>query len=286
MLRFLELLQKELGAQDARAELGGEDPVDERILWFNLQGGWRLVALFNEPPQEREHKRARLEQLAEGFSQTLGEISPPFAPGSQGDSPYWRLDAALEALRSRAGGVGVVVVDSHSPVLWGSSEPQRHADDVEHLTQIGEALQATLDGGVELDAICTLQADDVPSRLRDLGIDPERAGMLARVLVQRDESALRHDLLTCLAIARARREAQPTPSTRWAHHEAQFGYFVRSFANIYLLIVVFEGAFSELYVESAIVHALPAIEQLLLALPPLDPGPVAQGGRVIRLRRR
>ena len=76
--------------------------------------------------------------------------------------------------------------------------------------------------------------------------------------------------------ARARREPSRGASARWAHHETQFGYFARGFANIYLLVVVFEGAFSELYVESAVVHALPAIEQLLLALPPLDPGPVAQ----------
>ena len=47
---------------------------------------------------------------------------------------------------------------------------------------------------------------------------------------------------------------------------------MRGFANIYLLLVVFEGAFSELYVESAVVHALPGIEHLVLSLPPLDPG--------------
>jgi hypothetical protein len=255
-------------------------------VWLNLQGGWRLIASFIEPPVDRALKQARLEQLSESFAHTLSEVNVPFGGASANDSPFWRLDAALEALRSRAGGIGVVVVDVHSPVLWGSSEPQQHADDVENLTRIGEALRATLDGGVELDAICTLQADDVPSRLRDLGIDPERATVLARVLVQRDETAMRHHLLTCLAVARARGEAEPTPATRWAHHQPQFGYFVRSLANIYLLLVVFEGAFSELYVESAVVHALPAIEQLLLALPPLDPGPVAQGGRVIRMRRR
>jgi hypothetical protein len=122
-------------------------------------------------------------------------------------------------------------------------------------------------------------------RLRDLGIDGERAELLGHVFAAGDETSLRHHLLTCLAIARARAEAESAPRTaRWAHHETQFGYFARKFANIYLLVVVFEGAFSELYVESAVVHALPTIEQLLLALPP-DPGPVARGGRVIRLRR-
>jgi hypothetical protein len=284
MFQFLELLQKELGADDTRAELGGKDPSDPRFVWSNLQNGWRLVAFFDQPPADRKTKQERLEQLALGFSHTLSEVG--IAPSSALDSPVKRLDAALEALRSRSGGVGVVLVDVQSPVLWGSSEPQRHADDVVGLSQIGEALRATLESGVDLDAICALSADDLPSRLRDLGVDPARADVLGRALIQRDETALRHQLLTCLAVARARGEAGATPPMRWAHHEAQFGYFVRGLANIYLLVVVFEGAFSELYVESAVVHALPGIEQLLLALPPLDPGPVAQGGRVIRLRRR
>ena len=102
-----------------------------------------------------------------------------------------------------------------------------------------------------------------------------------RGAMQAGAARSRHHLLTCLAVARARREAHPQ-TLRWAHHEPQFGYFVRSFANIYLLITVFEGAFSELHVESAVLHALPSIERLLLALPPIDPSP---GGRVIRLRR-
>ena len=50
------------------------------------------------------------------------------------------------------------------------------------LVQIGEALRAVLATGVELDAICALQAADVPSRLRDLGVDAERAALLGRVL--------------------------------------------------------------------------------------------------------
>jgi hypothetical protein len=171
-------------------------------------------------------------------------------------------------------------------VLWGSSDPQRLADDVNTLVQTGDALRAVLEAGAALDAICALEPDEVAARLRELGVATAHAGPLARVLAQRDETALRHHLLTCLAVARARNGARPVhESTRVTHHETQFGFFVRGFANIYLLVVVFEGAFSELSVESAVVHALPGIEHLLLAMPPLDPGPSAKGGRVIRLRR-
>lgn len=284
--RFLELLMRELDAVDARAELGGRDPEDARLLWTSSSSGFRLVVVFDETPADREQKQRRLEQLAQGFANTLSDESllPP-APNPAADTAFRRLDAALEALRARSGGIGVVVVDVQSPVLWGSAEPVRHLHDALVMSEIGQALDATLAAGVDLDAICALQIEDVPARLRELGIDTSSAASIGLALVQRDETATRHDLLTCLAVARARREAEPSGNARLVQHETQFGYFARGFMNIYLLVVVFEGAFSELYVESAVVHALPSIAQLLMALPPLDPDPVAKRGRVIRLRK-
>jgi hypothetical protein len=286
MLKFLDLLCKELGAEDARAEIGGRDPDDARVLWVNSDSGLRLVAVFAQAPEDRAGKLARLEQLAGGFSQSLRELPLPVPPSTPPDSPVTRLDEALEALRSRTGGVGVVVVDAHSPVLWGSSDPRWHDSDVETLVRVGAALAAVLEAGAALDMICALAPGEVPARLRELGVSEQHAGPLAAVLAQGDETTLRHHLLTCLAIARARAASRPAhESTRLSHHETQFGFFARGFANIYLLVVVFEGAFSELYVESAVLHALPGVEHLLLALPPQDPGPGAKGGRVIRLRR-
>lgn len=287
MLRFLDLLCKELGAVDARAEIGGRDPEDSRVLWINTDAGFRLVAQFAQEPADRPRKQALLEQLVSSFSQSLGDVPLPVPPSTPpAASPFKRLDETLEALRTRTGAVGVVVVDAHSPMLWGSSEPQRHEDGVTALMRVGEALRALLEAGVALDAICAWPADDVAPRLRALGVADKHAEPLSRVLAQRDETALRHHLLTCLAVARARAASRPAhESVRIAHHETQFGFFARGFANIYLLIAVFEGAYSELYVESAVLHALPGVEHLLLALPPQDPGPGGKGGRVIRLRR-
>jgi hypothetical protein len=280
-LRLLELVRKELGADDARVELGGREPVDPRIVFSVLTDGSRLVVVFAEPPADRAAKAEQLERLVESFGQTLNEGSVPPAPLPPLDTAFRRLDAALEALRSRTGSTSAVIIDLHSPVLWGSSEPQRHADDAAVLVELGEALRTLLRAGLDIDALMALDENDLGQRLRGFGIEGERAGLLERALSRRDEVTLRHHLLTCLAVARARREAHP-PAPRWAHHEPQFGYFVRSFANIYLLITVFEGAFSELHVESGVLHALPSIERLLMALPPIDPSP---GGRVIRLRR-
>lgn len=283
LLRFLDLLRQELDADDARAEVGGADPSDPRLLWTNLPGGWRLVICFDEAPADRAAKLEQLDKLVDGFSQTLDDGQLPAPPSPPVDSAFRRLDGALEALRSRTGGVGAVIVDVQSPVLWGSSEPQRHDSDVELLVDLGRALDTVRDAGVDLDELMALEPADLDTRLRSVGIEPEHAGVLGRALAHGDEAARRHHLLTCVAVARARDADPREREVRWAHHEPQFGYFVRSFANIYLLVVVFEGAFSELHVESTVLHALPGIEQLLLSLPPLDPKP--RGARVIKFRR-
>jgi hypothetical protein len=63
-----------------------------------------------------------------------------------------------------------------------------------------------------------------------------------------------------------------------------FGYLAQSFAGIYLLVLVFETSFDEVRAERATLDALPRIERLVLALPPLDPRP-APMANVVRLRR-
>ena len=61
---------------------------------------------------------------------------------------------------------------------------------------------------------------------------------------------------------------------------------VRSFATIYMLVVVFDRPFDELRAERSVTHALPTIERLVLALPPMDPDPPVAGAGVMRMRRR
>jgi hypothetical protein len=64
--------------------------------------------------------------------------------------------------------------------------------------------------------------------------------------------------------------------------EQDFACIARSFAGIYVLVVVFEGPFDELKAKHAVSQALPIIESLVLALPPRDPPPNMAGARAAR----
>src|SRR5262245_15126711 len=63
LLRFLELVVRELGALDARVELGGKDPEDPRLVFRPTPAGARVVAVFGTPPEDRAGLEARLDAL-------------------------------------------------------------------------------------------------------------------------------------------------------------------------------------------------------------------------------
>jgi hypothetical protein len=71
---------------------------------------------------------------------------------------------------------------------------------------------------------------------------------------------------------------------RHVEREGEVPFLAHSFASIYLLVVVYENAFDEIRAERAVVDALPRVERLVLALPPLDPGPPFQGAGVAAIR--
>ena len=60
LLRFLELLQRELGAQDAWLQLGGKEPDDERVIWHGTGGITRVMLRLAQPPADRSALEARL----------------------------------------------------------------------------------------------------------------------------------------------------------------------------------------------------------------------------------
>jgi hypothetical protein len=285
IFRFLELVARELGADDVRAELGGRDPISDNVVWKVVPGGFRIVATFDKPPSDRAGAQLRLDRMAESFAQTLTEQLTANTARTATTLPGRRLDDALEALRARTGAVAVVVIDGNSPVLWGSSEPGHELVNVDDVARLGSALMVARDRGLTLDQLAIQDADALIAVLRKRGIERSLEELLSMLVTRdTDESTARHRLLTILSIGSVRQKMHRGEQIRSVHREAQYGYIARGFANIYQIIAVFEGPFSELHVESAILHVLPGIEELLFALPPVDPPP--SKGQVIRLRPR
>jgi hypothetical protein len=153
---------------------------------------------------------------------------------------------------------------------------------------------AALATGLEIEPVAALElaiaafasarAPDVappdPDAARRAHADQERASWVRHLAARR-----------AIPIVRALPEIEQLPKgghLHAAHAEAGFGYVARSFAGIYVLVLVFEGPFDELGVRRATQAALPAIERLVLSLPPRDPS--TQGAKVAvairRLRRR
>ncbi len=286
LLRLLDLVQRKLGADDVRAELGGRDPEDEHLVWCSLDGGFRIVAVFSEVPADRDARSRRLEVLVRSFAGTL-EGGEPERPAISSELASRRLDDALDALADRAGAVSAVVIDAQSPVVWGTSGTRRGDEDVETSIRTAEAAETAVRAGVDFAALLEREPTEVRALLEQRGVDPEIARFLAREAERirqasrRSIAAWRHHLLTARAIAAVRREVgEPSAYLREAVREESFGYLARAFANIYRLLLVFEGPFSELHAEAALVHALPHIERLVLALPPVEPPPRGERARL------
>jgi hypothetical protein len=72
---------------------------------------------------------------------------------------------------------------------------------------------------------------------------------------------------------------------RHVEHAGEGPFLAHSFAGIYCLVLVFDGPFDELRAERMVSEVLVRVEQLVLALPPLDPSPRAGAGAVVGFRR-
>ena len=280
--RLLSILQSELDADDARLELGGRDPSDDTV-WCQLPDGWRVVVVFDRTLEDHRECQHRLESLIASFSNLIRsglEEAPPAA------APIHReLDRCLRALADRIHGLRAVVVDDRSPVIWGNSEPHGHEETIDYALRTAAAWRAATEANLDLDRLCQ-QADRPDTNggySQNAAAIEDAVAEIRRIGHPSPDGTRRHHLLVMRAIAEVRSAIQPgTPPLRHERVDRpDYSYVIRSFATIYRLIVVFPGPAPELQVEGPILRALPAIERLVLALPPIDPDP---GGRVVRLR--
>lgn len=285
-LRLLDVVQRELGAEDVRYELGGRDPDDPSIVWHRLDNGWRLVVVFGSAVTERPGVEEKLKQLVSSFA---GLIQGAAQNQEEREPRTHRLDDELEALAVRAGAVGAVVIDDKSPVLWGTSEPRRDGSDVDGALRIAGWIAEAQSYGLDLLDLLELEDELLQNRIETLEVPAEQRANLVSHLARmrsrgpRSAAAWRRQLLIARAIERVRQAHDIGASgLRIFVQEDDLGVLARSFANIYRVVLAFGGAFSELQAEGALIHALPLVEKLVLALPPVDPEP---GARVLRLPR-
>ncbi len=252
--RLLTLVRRELGAADVRVEPRASltAPAGENELRLPLEEERVLVAIFEAPPDDRATRERRLAMLVESFAGALDEAS---AQRPSARPPSMTLQEELEALAERAGALDALVIDGRSPVVWGDVDPDHVGTPRASVIDLREAMKARAEG-----------RPSVPPPAEADPVGPLRA--------------------------RALREVRALPAAAQLHKGAHlhhvewiegFGYLARSFAGIYVLVLVFGARFDELGAERAVANALPAIERLVLALPPLDPQPM---GGAVAMRRR
>lgn len=271
--RLLQLVEKELGADDARFEIGGRTPADD-VVWCDVDGGMRLVAVFDEPIDDVPLKRERLAFLARSFEETLTTVP---TPSSRPMNPQGALDDALDVLASQSAAMCAIVIDDDSPVIWGSSLEPRGPEDMRDAARAAETASESSSAGFDLARHLALGEGEPPAALAT-NIAKIRAAGAERTLTEWERRLRAFAALSALRQSDSKR-------SRHVHHEDEQAYIARSFGGIYRLLLVFElDHFSELHAEAAMIHSLPWIERLTTAIPPLDPDD-GRGGRVVNLRR-
>jgi hypothetical protein len=284
--RFLDLVRRELRCEDARFEFGGQPPLADDCVFAELPGGWRVVAMFEAPLEDGGAPEAKLVALVETFS-GIGARLEARRPRMSAGPLARELDDALALLAEKANALRAVVIDEDSPVLWGSSEAPPGPEDVEVVMWIGELADSAAAAGLDMTEL--VQLDEVSLRERIVTLEPRKLReRLLRKLPSirelgahrdRDTEAWAAHFATCRAIAAVRRAPERHQSI-----DDDLGWFARDFGGIYHVILVYGGRFSEVGAAGVMLRALPAIEKLVLSLPPIDPTP--KGARVLPFRRR
>ena len=314
---FLSIVRSDLNAEDACILAPDEQaPEGGTVAERPLPGDHRLLVRFDAPPADLDARLRRLDMLVDSF-QTMLSAKLASAAVTR-PSPARSLHDELAALVTRAGAVDALVIDARSPVVWGAAAEELDEDRPEEaqsrptappslvkpisppsllktLPSFGDEPESSNEGGTAppspnemRERIHLVRTSVPPTGLRR---KVERKSGVARIHVVPDPEPSARDSVSERAIreVRALPEMPTLHKGGHIHHsvsEPGFGYVARSFAGIYVLVVVFREAFDELRAKRATVHALPIIERLVLALPPRDPVPTSGAVALSRRRRR
>lgn len=292
-LKLLDLVCHKLGADDARVEIGGKPPEDPRYVWAVLDDGRRLVVVFREPLEERAQATQRLDNLLESFRETL---AIPTEPPPRVDTVVHReLDHALAGLAERTGAETIWIIDTHSPVIWGCSEPHDGKLDFDAMALSARAERLLNETGLTWAELLAASPAEGYERVANSGLSGAALRLVQDELILLRERAERGGLAAAgrrVRSARALSEIRERATRDKEHISYELRgpviqCFAHSIAQQYQLVLVFDETWSPLHAAGNVQRALPYIEHLLLSLPPVDPSAgAAARAKVIRLPRR
>lgn len=250
--RLIELIRRDLGALRVDLVAPSEDPPafaedDAPSISATLPRGYRLVVEFARGSDDREALARRLDTIVSSFWESLSDALPASTRPPVSDA----LQRELRALVDNAGAVDAVIIDAMSSVIWADADAAESTPHVEqHLAEV-----------IPFDRSARSTPPPPP---------PERTRIEQAIQTVRALPAM-----TTLP-----------KGGHLSHHDrdAEIPYAARSLASIYVLVLLFDAPFDELRAERAVHARLEAIERLVVALPPLDPTPLA-GAKAMRARR-
>jgi hypothetical protein len=109
--RFLDLVRRELGSDDARFEYGGCDGDPGQRMESGMPGGWRVVAIFDSPlPSDRASKQAKLDSLVESFAGMSKQLEARL-PRTASAIAAEELDYVLGVLAEKTKALRALVLD-------------------------------------------------------------------------------------------------------------------------------------------------------------------------------
>lgn len=296
LLRLLELVCRELEAEDAHVRLGGRREDDPRLVATELRPGCQLVARFAEPPADREAAAERMAELAHAFASTVVHAiesadavwsrSAGSSAGARAGGQVQALVQTLADLRDATGAALALVVDRQSPVIWGCSDPMLGLRDRPAARVLAGALSSLRAQG--LDPVhAAVSHDPEAAGLRLDRVGRETAGSASLELARRALQNAEHGqpggaaLLSAAARALLLLDEAPDGPARLPEGEEP-GLASKGLLGLYVVALVFTRPFSPLRVEGVLRRALPIIERNVTELPPLDPEPME--GRVVPMR--
>lgn len=246
---LLSWMRREIGASEVGiTPPGGDAPSGRDVVATELPRGHVVWARLVHAPKKRTTVLRKLAAMAESFVGLLEDA--PISTRPRKRTPRIDLRQCLRALATAVGAQDALVLDARSPVVWGSASGL--SGDVlghPHLVVLG-------------------RQDRLPASGRGAPVSL-RQRIACRVIEQ---------VRSFPAVAHLSRGGHLRKSGR----VGETGYMVRSFASIYLLLLVFPKSFDQVRAAREVTLALPRIEALVIALPPQDP---ASGATSLRHRR-